>query len=260
MEQDLLKIEKLLIQYIDIIRKEYSNSHAKSVLKRISEGHKVVEFNKSSSISFHVINGILLLPQFAYKVFPSFEQYENYGTIPNHRRNIEDYLDTNTTYFDYIDHVIKKGMSVYKYFEESLLHETMHICGSGGGTPLEEGINELKTRELAQKYNIEIAAYGYSKEVEVAKKLQVIIGKEIMDELTFISNEKRCDFLSTKISTESAELYESVSVQMREKSKNYNNKISKISSPVEKAQLYEKIDYTEIHKFLDEYLEIGKSL
>ena len=255
MEQDLLKIERLLIQYTHMIGKEYPNSNANFVLKRISQGYKVVEFNESSSISFHVISGILLLPQFAYRVFPSFEQNENYGTIPNHHRNIEDYLDTNTTYFDYIDHVIKKGMSVYEYFKESLLHETMHICGSGGGTPLEEGINELKTRELAQKYNIEIAAYGYPKEVEIAKKMQKIIGKGIMDELTFVPIDRRKDFLSTRVSSEVAELYNSVSLEMIQQSKDYNYKITKINDPVEKAQLYETIDYTDIHRRLDDYFE-----
>jgi len=62
-----------------------------------------------------------------------------------------------------------------------------------------EGINELKTRELAQKYNIKIAAYGYSKEVEMAKKMQKIIGKETMDELTFIPRYERIVFLRDKL-------------------------------------------------------------
>ena len=152
-------------------------------------------------------NGILLLPKVAYQIFQLLKNYENYGTKLNSHRNIADYLDTNTTYRGYITHLIESGMSVYDYFEESLLHETMHICGSRGGYPLEEGINELKTRELTQKYNIKIAAYGYSKEVEMAKKMQKIIGKETMDELTFISRYERIVFLRDKLGDEVAELY-----------------------------------------------------
>lgn len=255
MESDLLRIEKLLLQYIDLIGKEYPNVNTSAILERINDGHKIVEFNDSSSISFIVRNGTLLLPKYAYTIFPMFEKYENYGINPNHHKNIEDYLDTDTTYYDYIEHVIKSGMTTFDYFQESLLHETMHICGSFGGSPLEEGINELKTRELAQKYNINIAAYGYSKEVEIAKKLQGIIGKEIMDELTFISRGRRRDFLLEKRGRDIADLYDLISNDMWEKSKGYNEKLSQISNPYEKAQLYETIDYGESHKKLDEFLK-----
>ena len=152
------------------------------------------------------------------------------------------------------NHVIESKMDVYKYFEESLLHEAMHLCGSGGSLPLAEGINELKTRELAQKYNIAIAAYGYSKEVEIAKKLQEIIGKEIMDELTFVSNENRKDYLYKMLGNEIANLYELLSNEMIKSSNNYYYNISQISDPYEKAKLYETIDYRQINILLDNYL------
>ena len=253
MKQDLLKIEKLLVQYINIIAKEYSNSCAKNVIKKISDGEKIVEFNTTQAISFFVRDGVLLLPQYAYSIFFAFKELENYGAKPNNHRNISDYLDTNTTYYEYINHLIESGMSVYDYFMESLLHEAMHICGSCGGTPLEEGINELKTRELAQKYNITIAAYGYTKEVEVAKRLQNIVGKEIMDVLTFVPYYRRKDFLSMKISTEVAELYELLSTKMIEKSKEFYDRIGQINDPFEKAKLYEEIDYSEIYLLLEKY-------
>ena len=200
-------------------------------------------------------NGILLLPKVAYKIFPLLKNYENYGTKLNSHRNIADYLDTNTTYRGYITHLIESGMSVYDYFEESLLHETMHICGSRGGYPLEEGINELKTRELTQKYNIKIAAYGYSKEVEMAKKMQKIIGKETMDKLTFISRYERIVFLRDKLGDEVAELYLQISDEMTKKSEDYYKKISQVSDPFEKAELYDNIDYTELYQIVDDYMD-----
>ena len=200
-------------------------------------------------------NGILLLPKVAYQIFQLLKNYENYGTKLNSHRNIADYLDTNTTYRGYITHLIESGMSVYDYFEESLLHETMHICGSRGGYPLEEGINELKTRELAQKYNRKIAAYGYSKEVEMAKKMQKIIGKETMDKLTFISRYERIVFLRDKLGDEVAELYLQISDEMTKKSEDYYKKISQVSDPFEKAELYDNIDYTELYQIVDDYMD-----
>lgn len=253
MKEDLLKIKKLLVKYIGIIIKEYPTCCGSSIIEKVNHGEELVKFNKSTAISFFVKNDILLLPQSAYNIFLKLKKYENYGTKPNAHRNIEDYLDTATTYKEYIDHIIEGALSVYDYFEESLLHEAMHICGSQGGTPLEEGINELKTRELAQKYNIRIAAYGYSKEVEVAKYLQRLVGKEIMDELTFIPKNERKIFLSDKAGVKIAELYELLSRTMIEKTKDYYSRLPELNNPFEKAELYESINYSELYKTMDDY-------
>ena len=205
MEQDLFKLKELLFEYIKLILNNYSNCNREGILNVINYDSEIVKFNTSNTITFIVRDGVLLLPKAAYQIFPLLKQYKNYGTKLNSCRNIEDYLDTNTTYMEYINHIIEAGLSVYDYFEESLLHEAMHICGSQGGTPLEEGINELKTRELAQKNNIKIAAYGYSKEVEISKRLQQIIGKGLMDELTFIPSHLRKKFLTEKLGDREAD-------------------------------------------------------
>ena len=253
MEQDFFKIKELLLEYIKLILNNYSNCNTEKILNVINSNSEIVKFNPSNTITFVVRGGILLLPKSAYQIFPLLKQHKNYGTKLNSGRNIEDYLDTNTTYIQYINYVIEAGLSVYDYFEESLLHEAMHICGSQGGTPLEEGINELKTRELAQKNNIKIAAYGYSKEVEIAKRLQQIIGKEVMDELTFVSSHERKNFLTDKLGDREAELYELISSKMIEKSVSYFDKLSKVNDPFEKAKLYESVDYGEIYQIIDNY-------
>lgn len=254
MEQDFLKIKELLFEYIKLILNSYTNCNREQILNALNNNSEIVRFNTSNTITFIVQDGVLLLPKAAYQIFPLLKQYDNYGTKPNRGRNIEEYLDTNTTYMEYINHLIESGLSVYDYFEESLLHEAMHICGSCGSTPLEEGINELKTRELAQKNKIKIAAYGYSKEVEIAKKLQQIIGKEIMDELTFVKRHKRKEFLSTKLGEDVAELYGMLSSKMIEESKIYYDKLVHVNDPFEKAKLYESVDYTETHHIIDNYL------
>lgn len=255
MNEDLIKIKKQLLDYINLILKEYPNCNRKEIADIINNDKEIVKFNSSNTITFVAKNGVLLLPKVAYQIFPLLKNCENYGTKLNSHRNIADYLDTNTTYRGYITHLIESGMSVYDYFEESLLHETMHICGSRGGTPLEEGINELKTRELAQKYNIKIAAYGYSKEVEMAKKMQKIIGKETMDELTFIPRYERKDFLRDKLGEKVAELYSQISVEMMKKSEDYYKKVFQVSDLYEKAELYDNIDYTDLYQIVDNYID-----
>lgn len=255
MEQDFIKIKKLLLEHINLILKEYPNCAREKLLNTINNDAEIVKFNSSNTITFIVQDGVLLLPKSVYQVFPLLKKYKNYGIKLNNRRSVEDYLDTNTTYMEYIEHVIEGGISVCEYFEESLLHEAMHICGSQGSTPLEEGINELKTRELAQKYNVRIAAYGYSKEVEIAKRLQQIIGKKIMDELTFIPRYERKVFLIDRLGHEVGELYELLSNKMIEKSKCYFSKLFQVNDPFEKARLYEDIDYTELYQIIDSHIK-----
>ena len=251
MEQDFIKIKKLLLDHINLILKEYPNCAREQLSNAINNDAEIVKFNPSNTITFIVQDGVLLLPKSAYQVFQLLKKYKNYGIKLNNHRSVEDYLDTNTTYMEYIEHVIEGGISVCEFFEENLLHEAMHICGSQGGTPLEEGINELKTRELAQKYNVRIAAYGYSKEVEIAKRLQQIIGKEIMNELTFIPRYERKAFITDKLGYEVGELYVLLSNKMIEKSKCYFSKLIQVNDPFEKARLYEDIDYAELYQIID---------
>jgi len=69
MEDDLLKIQKLLLQYINIITKEYPNSCGSNVIDKINNREELVKFNKTNEISFLVSDGVLLLPLPAYKIF-----------------------------------------------------------------------------------------------------------------------------------------------------------------------------------------------
>ena len=244
---DARKIRTILFKYIEIINKEYKNS-----IKR-NDNEDIIVLNSGDTISFHVIKDQLYLPLKAYEVFPKLREFSNFGSNREDKREVFEYLDTNTTYADYIRHAIVAGLSEYDYFEESLLHEAMHLCGSGGGTALEEGINELKTRELAVKYNLKTSGYGYPKETEAAKKLQEILGKDIMDELTFINPDDRYVFLSNTKRVEIAELYRIISLIMANISFDYSHSLSHISDPFEKAKLYDSLDYSEVFGMLDSY-------
>ena len=129
----------------------------------------------------------------------------------------------------------------------------MHLCGCRGGNPLEEGFTDLKTRELAQKHNLVISGYGYPKEVEVAKRLQEIIGKEYIDELIFLPYDKKRSFLTEKVGIEKTDLYFTVSKEMQRCSAPYYERLKDISDPYEKAELYSEIDYSDVLDILDEF-------
>lgn len=85
--------------------------------------------------------------------------------------------------------------------------------------------------------------------------MQKIIGKETMDELTFIPRYERKDFLRDKLGDEVAKLYSQIYVEMMKKSEDYYKKISQVSDPFEKAELYDNIDYTELYQIVDDYMD-----
>ncbi len=253
-EQDLYEIIRQLTKYIEIIKKDYGSMMREETLSHFkNSSNQLVEFNSSNTISFIVRDGKLYLPQIAYHVFDILKKEPNYGKNRDDGKKPDEYLNTDTTYLEYINHAILSGMETIDYFEESLLHEAMHLCGSGGGDPLQEGINELKTRELAQKYKLKISGYGYPKETKIAQMLQNLIGKDNMDKLTFLSYKDRLEFLQNNVGNNFAILYEDVSNEMKKASNNYNAVINNVSSPIEKATKYDSIDYSNVYTIINSY-------
>lgn len=253
MEEDLALISKKIIEYIKIIVDEYDSFINDRVRFYLKNKMQLVKFSETNTISFIVIKNVLYLPKISYNIFPELKKFPNYNIKPKDTVNYDDYLKTNTTYFDYIDHVIECGLNPLDYFLESLLHEAMHICGSYGFSPLEEGITELKTRELAQKRKILISGMGYPKEVFVAKKFQEVADKDIMDELTFIPVEERYYFLYKKKNLKIANLYQDVSNSMKRSFSDFGKQIQIISDPFQKAEVYKRIDYSDALDLIDKY-------
>lgn len=134
----------------------------------------------------------------------------------------------DNTYITYIKHVFLKGLTPEEYFKEILLHKTLHFCGSGGGTTIKEGINGLKTRQLAKKYNLLTSSCGYPKET-----------KEILD----------------SISPEATTFYFNLETTMEEEFYNKYMKYNfpELTGPLKKAQKYNSIDYTKAYDLLNEY-------
>ncbi len=258
MNNDIEQIKIELLKYLPLIKQEYNISDEKindiiqNIDERITYGDK--------GISFFVRNGVLYLPKIAYGVISELQQNELYGTTKDTGVKVENYLNTDTTYLDYINHMITDGYSAMDYFMDSLLHETMHMCGGRGGTSLEEGIHELKTRQLAQKYNIKIAAVGYNKEVEIAQMLENILGKQTMDIIAFLTDDQIDLYLSAHHTDEEIKLYYDVKNTMKKEGEAYQTQTIKTNNPFEKAAVYDSMEYTETKKNINRYISFKRPL
>lgn len=243
-------VQKTILSYLPLIEYEYSIK--KEEIKNIATNiDNIIEYSEDT-ISFFIRDGVLYLPA----VFPLFEKlkkHKNYNTCKDTGVPSDKYLNTDATYTDYINHVINDGLDVIDYYKESLLHETMHLCGGRGYTPLEEGINELKTRQLAQMYDIKIAAVGYQKEVEIAQELEKILGNYTMNQIAFMNNREINDYLNFYHTEEEINLYNEVRHTMNVEGYEYYTKVSSIENPFEKAKLYDSIEYKKTKAIINNY-------
>ncbi|MBQ8131064.1 MAG: hypothetical protein IJ193_01070 [Bacilli bacterium] len=243
-------IRKDILCFLPLIQEEYKISSDKILpIKKHTED--CISFSRGT-ISFFVREGKIYYPLDAIEVFETFPKKKSFSST-FHGVSFEDYLTTNTTYFDYIHHVIADGLTVIDYYRESTLHELLHLCGGSGGSPLEEGFNELKTRELAQKYGIRIAAVGYQKEVEIAKEMQSIFGVDTINKITFLPIEERREYLYCNFGMEALIFYDKVRHSMEKESKSYASRIQTIRNPFYKAELYSKIHYPNTWNIIENY-------
>ncbi len=71
------------------------------------------------------------------KGFRKIKTLPGYGSNPNHQTyNQATAIINDNTFETYVNHAIVTGMTLEQYFEDLLLHETMHFCGSDGGNAL----------------------------------------------------------------------------------------------------------------------------
>lgn len=255
--------DNLIIQlkkYISTFKKEYSKFIPKNILdflNNIDNYDDLITIEETNTITCFVRNRKIYLPLLADRILNNFKKHPKYKSDPNHKTYQSNTLIINdNTFLDYINHAILAGISLQEFYEDMLLHEAMHLCGMAGATAFQEGINELKTRELAKKYNFKTNACGYYKEVKIIYRLQEIFGNDIITKISFqMSNQERRTIIKKELGNKALELFDKIFILMEEE---FNNKYYKytFSGPnahIEKAKKYSDIDYTEIYKIIDEY-------
>ena len=259
-EADRSQIAELFMRYVKIILHEYQDKVSKNIrekLSKITDYKDLVQIEDTGTISLFAktSDSTIHLPLDAYKAIQALSQLPEYGLDKNHQTHDKNNMLINdNTYRDFVEHVILKGEMPVEYFREILLHEVMHICGSGGASALAEGFNELKTRELALKYDLETSCCGYPKETKIAFELQQIFGKEICDKLAFANLKERFTILREELGEEAVSLYANVYANMEHQFRPYMDKnYPGVTGIKEKCDAYDKIDYSKVYDMLKQY-------
>ena len=250
-------IKKILIKEIEelikIIKYEYPNLIDIPINCDLNER---VHIENTGTISLFVKDKNFYFPLDAFRVLDVFRKIPGFGMLKDHKTySEENIILNNNTFATYIKHVFLKGLTPLEYYKEILLHEVLHFCGSGGSSAIMEGINELKTRQLAKKYNLLISSCGYPKETGIAYQLEEIFGEDIINRIAFSKNDRERKEILDTVSTDATEFFFKLEELME---KEFYNKYMKynfpgITGPFNKTKKYNSIDYTEVYVFMDNY-------
>ena len=228
-------------------------------LKGITDFKKVVKVYETGSINAYASQDLISMPLCADRLLQMASKVPGYGINKNHKSYNDDTLiSNNNTFVNYIFHTFIAGENAEGYYNDMLLHEVMHFCGSGGATALKEGINELLTRKIALENNFRTNGCGYPKEVKMALKLQNVFGEDILNQIAFINSDREIfEYLNTVLGRDAAFLYLSVSTGMEKEfnSKYYSDidNYSGIGGIIKKTMNYNKINYSEVEKIVELY-------
>lgn len=257
METDIEKIKNNLIpiikKYIEIIKEEYKDY---TEIPNNIDLKKYVHIEDTGTISLFIRSGHFYFPTDAFKALEIMKKMPGFGSNKNHKTcNKDNMIINDNTYITFIKHVYLKGLTPEEYYKEILLHETLHFCGSGGATAIREGINELKTRELAQKYGLLTSSCGYPKETKIAYELQKIFGEEIINKITFSKSKREIIEILATTSEDAVQFFFTLEDIME---KEFYDKYMKynfpgITGPIKKTQKYNAIDYTSAYLLIKEY-------
>ena len=268
-KDELNKIHKNLTvtieKYIKVIIEKYGEFIPKerlTYLYNIKDYSKIIQIFNYSSINGYANNKYISLPLSADIVIGELKNIPSYGTNKSHEvYDNTNLIINNNTFMTYINHIIIKGATLEDYFEDLLLHETMHFCGSGGATALKEGINELLTRKIALENSFKTSGCGYPKEVRIAYILQEILGEDIINHIAFINNELDIlYYLEDTIGKEASNLYLDISVIMNNEfqQKYYKgmDTYNGLEGVKKKIENYQTIDYKKVEELIEEYKKL----
>lgn len=230
-------------------------------LNRINsiDDYKILRIYDYGEVSAYANRENISMPLCADRLLTLLSKVPFYGINKNHRTyNNENIIVNDNTFFTYISHVFISGTNAEGYYDDLLLHEVMHFCGSDGGSVLKEGFNELLTRMIAKKYNLRTNSCGYPKEVKLAYDLMNCFGEDIVVKLSFINGfENELNFLRDNLGEDAVNLYYQVT-KMAEKefSSKYYSHMTEFSGALgiaKKILFYKKIDYSGVYQMIDNY-------
>lgn len=256
------KLSEKIKKYIHIIRKEYEDYIPIEDLKRldnIKDYTEILKIYDYGEINAYANEKSVNMPLCAEKVIKFFSKIPGYGINKKHKLyDKNNMIINNNNFFTYVKHVFISGIDTEGYYDDILLHEVMHFCGGDGGSVLKEGINELLTRKIAQKYNLRTSSCAYPKEVRLAYELVDIFGEDIITSLAFIKDfNKEIEFIRNSLGDAAAKLYFQVrnesEKEFKEKYYLHMKKFSGVIGVAKKILFYKNIDYSNSYKEIHEY-------
>lgn len=255
-------LTKRIQEYISIIIQEYGSCMPIEIinrLKNITDYNQILKIYDYGEVSAYANADYISMPLCADKILNTISKIPGYGINKDHKPySNENMVVNNNTFLTYLIHVFISGTNAEGYYDDLLLHEVMHFCGSDGGSVLKEGINELLTRMLAKRYNLRTNSCGYPKEVKLAYDLMNCFGEDIIIKLAFIKGfENEMNFLRENLGDAAANLYFQVcGIAEKEFSEKYYSHMPEFSGTigiVKKVLFYRKIDYSTCHYMIDNY-------
>lgn len=252
-----------LAEYVKAIIEKYGKYIPQERLKELIN----LDYNDDNLIRIYdygTVNGFadntgISLPLCADRLLKIASKIPGFGINKKHKTYTEENIIINdNTFAKYIFHVFVSGTDAKGYYEDLLLHEAMHFCGSGGSTALREGINEFLTRKLAKEKGLRTNGCGYPKEVNVVFHLQNLFGEEVLNQIAFLNSEGEIAmYLTTHIGLDAATLYLNISKEMdKEFNEKYSSKFDSyngLSGILKKTINYHKINYSKIYEMIKEY-------
>lgn len=255
----------LLKQYVQIILREYGDvikTEDIIKLKQIVDYKDVIKIADTGTISCYVTsNKEIFFPESIYKTLNSLKFIPGYGIKKKHKTYTgENVVLNDNTFLTYMKHLFIKGADAKEFYEEMLLHESLHFCGSGGARPLLEGLTEHRARQLAKKYNLKTTGCGYPKEVQIVDELEQIFGEKFMNMYLFDRGGFRSwEYLGKEFGVEAQEFLKKLEHSMEEefRSKYYEKgfKFKGLFAPIKKFKTYSDLNYEEVYKMINDYKE-----
>lgn len=271
LEEEVKRVHKNITirfkTYVEAIIEVYGEFMGEFNLERLNNivdyGNHVI-IGENGAINAHANYTGVFLPIEAYKAIGELRKFKDYGTNKNHTLYDSSTMVINdNTFYDYIEHVVLTGTNEEEYFEDLLLHETMHFCGSGGASALKEGINEYLTRKLAFEKGFRTSCCGYPKEVKIVAELVKVFGEVVVNKIAFINDENEIKkFLENKLGKEAKKLYTSICRETKkefyEKYYRYMHQYDGLEGILLKAYNYENIDYSKVYMCINKYKKENK--
>lgn len=262
MDKQIEEIKEVLAnktkEYVEIIKSEYKDYIPKErmdFLNSIENYKDIIKIEETGTISLFVKNDKIYFPLSAFKILNLMKFIPGYGINKKHITFENKEIVNDNTFNTFMKHLYIAGVKPEGYYLEILLHECMHFCGCNGSFALTEGLTELKTRELAKKYNLLTSGCGYPKEVKLVSKLQDMFGEELCNQIAFSTSYiDTLEEIKKEKGIKGKSFYEELFILTEHQFEPYISKsYPGILGPLKKTKSYENINYDKAYELIRKY-------